>query len=265
MSRNRHEEDEASEIRLETLNLRESPASCNYHVCQPARALSPDSPFYYPCVPHSRLPLSPPSPSPPSPPSRRFHLSFHPAPSSHRMRDPLALSSVLSHPSIRPTARLAALPTPAPWYAPSATPDRVPTKLLATPDDSGSGNGDSSKRRTSARYERFSPRADAIDARFADEVCKVEPKDLVVGEIDRWFRGSFQRSSRADCLPAHAIYQERWPTFLDWFETVIFEIGTPLRFSSWQPVTISSRIWRGEDFVELPLHSLAIFCEKFLT
>lgn len=65
MSRNRHEEDEASEIRLETLNLRESPASCNYHVCQPARAPSPDSPFCYPCVPHSRLPLSPPSPSPP--------------------------------------------------------------------------------------------------------------------------------------------------------------------------------------------------------
>lgn len=78
-ARNRREEDEASEIRLETSNLRESPASCNYHVCQPDCAPSPGLPFSYPCVPHSRPPLSPPRRR-----RRRFHLSFHPAPSSHQ-------------------------------------------------------------------------------------------------------------------------------------------------------------------------------------
>lgn len=57
---------------------------------------------------------------------------------------------------IRPTARLAALPTPD--AVRRATPDRVPTKLLATPDDSGSGNRDSSKRRTSPVTRAFSPR-----------------------------------------------------------------------------------------------------------
>lgn len=146
--RNRREEDEASEIRLETSNLPESPASCNYHVCQPTRAPFPR---------HLTLSLTPPprvchtvghpflrravaavvfiSPFTP-PPRLTVFLPNLPPPSSPRLTLP-----------IRPTARLAALPTPD--AVRRATPDRVPTKLLATPDDSGSGNRDSSKRGTS--------------------------------------------------------------------------------------------------------------------
>lgn len=85
---------------------------------------------------------------------------------------------------IRPTARLAALPTP--HAVRRATPDRVPTKLLATPDDSGSGNRDSSKRRTSPVTRAFSPRGCdrlALPGTLAKR-AKVEPRDQEEHEID---------------------------------------------------------------------------------
>lgn len=117
--RNRREEDEASEIRLETSNLPESPASCKYHVCQPP--LPPTAhPFTLSCtysfmcaradvsvrarVCVSATPFS----AAPSPPSFSSLLSPCPRLTVH----PLAVPQALSHPSIRPTARLAALPTP---------------------------------------------------------------------------------------------------------------------------------------------------------
>lgn len=123
--RNRREEDEASEIRLETSNLPESPASCKYHVCLPASSPSHGSPLYpsvyvfvhvracrYLCVCMcvrvrvcvSATPFS----AAPSPPSFSSLLSPCPRLTVH----PLAVPQALSHPSIRPTARLAALPTP---------------------------------------------------------------------------------------------------------------------------------------------------------
>lgn len=120
--RNRREEDEASEIRLETSNLPESPASCNYHVCQPTRAPSPGSPFrYLPLrVPHSRPPLSPPRRR-----RRRFHLSFHPAPSSHRAPPQLAPLSHPSHSTDRPSSRPSNPSRCAPRH-PRSRPDETP-------------------------------------------------------------------------------------------------------------------------------------------
>ena len=177
--RNGREEDEASEIRLETSNLPESPASCNYHVCQPTRAPSPFAhPFAtYPCVCHTvghpflrRAVAAVVFISPFTLPPRLTVLLPN-------------LPPCLTLP-IRPTARLAALPTP--HAVRRATPDRVPTKLLATPDDSGSGNRDSSKRRTSPVTRAFSPRGCdrlALPGTLAKR-AKVEPRDQEEHEID---------------------------------------------------------------------------------
>lgn len=151
----------------------------------------PPHPFAHPPrVPHSRPPLSPPRRR-----RRRFHLSFHPAPSSHRVPPQLVPPPRLTLP-IRPTARLAALPTPD--AVRRATPDRVPTKLLATPDDSGSGNRDSSKRRTSpvtrAVFSSWmrstrSPGTLTKRARSSRKTTENEIDRLVPDDLDGWTGG----------------------------------------------------------------------------